>query len=69
MTTKRLMAPDFTAATTLSARARTWLWANPATSFPDSICSGGAHFLAHSITAEKSFFPPAGLSGMCFAPG
>ena len=62
-----MIAPDFTASTTLSARAKTWLWAKPPTIEPVSICVGGGHFLACSIIAEKSLVSPIS-PGICLQP-
>ena len=69
ITTNFFIAPDFTASTTLSAKANTWLCANPPTIFPVSICVGGWHFFASSIIFEKSFCFPSSLSAICFTPG
>ena len=63
-----MIAPDFTASTTLSARANTWLCANPPTISPFSISVGALQVLASAITSEKSFFPSV-PTGILFHPG
>ena len=57
ITTNFLMAPDFTASTTLSASAKTCAWAKPPTIFPFSSSLGGAQVFACSIIPEKSLLP------------
>ena len=62
-----MIAPDLTASTTASAKANTWLWANPPTISPVSISVGGWHFFANSIISEKSLLSSL-IPFICLTP-